>query len=106
VPLFEFWCPVGSIDFFTNTKIDPNDTTKSYDVLQTNDPGVALISGKCNDLGQFKVPRLRGFAARAPYFHNGNAATAWDVVNFYNVRFSIGLSYQDKTDLVNFLNSL
>ena len=106
LPLFEFWCPVGSIDFFTNTKIDPNDTTKSYDVLQTNDPGVALISGKCNDLGQFKVPRLRGFAARAPYFHNGNAATAWDVVNFYNVRFSIGLSYQDKTDLVNFLNSL
>jgi len=28
------------------------------------------------------------------------------LVEFYNVRFNIGLSAQDVTDLVNFLNSL
>jgi len=57
-------------------------------------------------LGKMKRPILRGVAARAPYFHGGNAATLTDLVDFYNVRFNIGLSAQDVADLVNFLNSL
>ena len=44
--------------------------------------------------------------ARAPYFHDGSAATLADVVNFYDTRFRIGLSTQDKQDLVNFLSAL
>ena len=67
---------------------------------------MGLISGKCSDLGVFKVPRLRGLAARAPYFHGGNAATLREVVEFYNSRFNIGLSAQDTQDLVNFLGTL
>ena len=39
---------------------------KSYDEFKTSDPGQALITGQCKDLGKFKVPRLRGLAARAP----------------------------------------
>lgn len=70
------------------------------------DPGRALISGKCADVGKFKGPILRGLAARAPYFHNGSAATLKDVVNFYDQRFSIGFTEQEKQDLVNFLNTL
>ncbi len=70
------------------------------------DPGRALISGKCADVGKFKGPILRGLAARAPYFHNGSAATLMDVVNFYDQRFSIGFTAQQKQDLVNFLNTL
>jgi hypothetical protein len=70
------------------------------------DPGRALISGKCADVGKFKGPILRGLAARAPYFHNGSAATLMDVVNFYNQRFKIGFTDQQKQDLVNFLNTL
>jgi cytochrome c peroxidase len=54
----------------------------------------------------FKVPRLRGLAARAPYFHGGSAATLADVVAFYNLRFNMGLSAQDKQDLINFLGTL
>jgi len=65
-----------------------------------------MISGKCKDIGRFKGPILRGLAARAPYFHNGSAETLRDVVDFYDRRFSIGLSHKDKTDLVNFLNTL
>jgi cytochrome c peroxidase len=53
-----------------------------------------------------KVPVLRGLASRAPFFHGGNVATMAALVNFYNSRFNIGLSAQDKTDLVNFLNTL
>jgi cytochrome c peroxidase len=49
---------------------------------------------------------LRGLAGRAPYFHNGSAATLQDVVEFYDQRFAIGLTDQDKTDLVAFLKSL
>jgi hypothetical protein len=41
-------------------------------------------------------------AARAPYFHNGSAATLSDLVEFYNQRFSIGLTDQQKSDLVAF----
>src|SRR5439155_11628578 len=43
--------------------------------FRTTDPGRALISGKCADIGKFKGPILRDLAARAPYFHNGSAAT-------------------------------
>jgi hypothetical protein len=74
--------------------------------IVVTDPGRALISGKCADVGKFKGPILRGLAARAPYFHNGSAATLMDVVNFYDQRFSIGFTAQQKQDLVNFLNTL
>jgi cytochrome c peroxidase len=70
------------------------------------DPGRALITGKCADIGKVKGPILRGLAARAPYFHNGSAATLLDAVNFYDQRFNIGFTDQQKQDLVNFLNTL
>jgi cytochrome c peroxidase len=70
------------------------------------DPGRALITGNCADIGKVKGPILRGLASRAPYFHNGSAATLLDAVNFYDQRFGIGLTAQQKQDLVNFLNSL
>jgi cytochrome c peroxidase len=70
------------------------------------DPGRALISGDCADIGKVKGPILRGLAARAPYFHNGSAATLMDVVNFYDQRFGIGFTDQQKQDLVHFLNAL
>ena len=59
------------------------------------------------DLGWLTRPAvLRGLAARAPYFHNGAAATLNEAVNFYNERFSMHLTAQQKSDLVAFLNSL
>ncbi len=70
------------------------------------DPGRALISGKCADIGKVKGPILRGLASRAPYFHNGSAATLLDVVEFYNQRFNLGFTQQQKGDLVAFLEAL
>jgi cytochrome c peroxidase len=75
-------------------------------VYKVTDAGKAMISGQCKDIGRFKGPILRGLASRAPYFHNGSAATLNDVVNFYDQRFAIGFTDQQKVDLVNFLNSL
>jgi cytochrome c peroxidase len=65
-----------------------------------------MITGRWADVNKFKGPVLRALAARAPYFHNGSAATLSDVVEFYNRRFSIGLTPQQKSDLVAFLRSL
>jgi cytochrome c peroxidase len=45
-------------------------------------------------------------AGRAPYFHNGSAATLLDVVNFYNLRFNIGLTAAQMSDLAAFLQTL
>jgi hypothetical protein len=67
------------------------------------DPGLALRTGKFNDLGRFKVPNLRGLGARAPYFHNGSAKSLNDVVNFYNRRFNIGFTATEINNLVLFL---
>jgi len=74
--------------------------------LQVTDPGAALISGRFADIGKFKVPGLRGFPAHQPYFHNGSAGSATDVVAFYNTRFNLNLSVQEASDLANFLNAL
>jgi cytochrome c peroxidase len=65
-----------------------------------------MISGKCADIGKLKGPVLRGLAGRAPYFHNGAAATLDDVVSFYDQRFGIGFTAQETKDLVAFLRTL
>lgn len=65
----------------------------------------------------FKTPTLWGIAATAPYFHDGSAATLAEVVDFYDAGFSqrgdvdpemrgLGLSAQEKSDLVAYLQSL
>jgi cytochrome c peroxidase len=72
----------------------------------TTDPGRAMITGKCADVGKFKVPGLRGLPARAPYFHSGTAQTLLDVVNFYDQRFGMLLTSDEKADLVAFMSTL
>jgi cytochrome c peroxidase len=76
------------------------------DCKTTTDLGQALIDGKFDHVGKIKGPILRGLAGRAPYFHNGSAASLMDAVNFYDVRFNLHLSDQDKDDLVAFLKTL
>src|SRR3569623_631841 len=75
-------------------------------VIQTTDPGAAMATGKWDDIGRFKVPVLRGLAARAPYLHNGSAKDLTAVVNFYNERFKIGFNAQEIADLVAYLKAL
>ncbi|HZV92475.1 MAG TPA: cytochrome C, partial [Caldimonas sp.] len=76
------------------------------EIVRTTDPGRALVTGQWKDIGRFKGPTLRALASRAPYFHNGFAKTLRDVVDFYNDRFGIGFSEQEKDDLVAFLKAL
>ncbi len=91
LPVFSLWCTAGPL---------------AGQIFKVTDIGRATITGQCADIGKLKGPILRGLAARAPYFHNGSAATLTDVVEFYDQRFSIGLTDQQKSDLIAFLNSL
>jgi hypothetical protein len=81
-----------------------NSTTS--ETVKTTDPGRALITGKWADIGKFKGPVLRGLASRAPYFHNGSAGSLEDVLTFYEKRFNVGFTAQERADLIAFLNAL
>lgn len=78
----------------------------SGEIKVVTDPGRALITGKWRDVGRFKGPILRALAGRGPYFHNGSAATLGDVVDFYDRRFDLRLTEEQKNDLVMFLRTL
>lgn len=91
LPVFELVCTQGALAGTT---------------YYTTDPGKALISGQCSDIGRGKGLILRGLPARAPYFHNGVAGNLQQLVNFYNQRFQIGLTSQQMHDLINFLQTL
>jgi cytochrome c peroxidase len=75
-------------------------------VLYTQDPGRALITGRCRDIGRFVTQQLRGLAARPPYFVDGSARTLRELVDFYDQRYRIGYSEREKQDLANFLAAL
>jgi cytochrome c peroxidase len=101
-----FGLPVGDMPVYTFCKVGsacdrPGETRKVV-----TDPGRALITGKWADLGRFKGPILRALAGRAPYFHNGAAATLADVIDFYDARFELQRSAQGKADLAAFLRAL
>jgi cytochrome c peroxidase len=98
--------PSATLPIFKLTCNPGKSTVYQGPVVVTNDPGLAMITGLCADIGRFTVPQLRGLAARAPYFSDGSAATLLDVVTFYNNRFQIQFSNQDMEDLIAFLRSL
>jgi hypothetical protein len=75
-------------------------------VIYTSDPGRALITGKCADIGAITMGQFRGLAARAPYFSNGSAKNLMELVDYYDRRFDMRLTSQEKQDLVNFLGVL
>ncbi|HEX7839326.1 MAG TPA: hypothetical protein VF469_17735 [Kofleriaceae bacterium] len=50
--------------------------------------------------------RQTGFRSPLSYFHNGFAADLPAVVDFYDTRFQVGFTQQEKSDLVAFLRSL
>jgi cytochrome c peroxidase len=75
------------------------------------------VTKKEADKGAFKTPTLRNVVETAPYMHDGSEATLLEVVEFYdkggvkNPQLSadikpLGLSQQDKMDLVEFMLAL
>lgn len=78
--------------------------TSTGKTVTVSDPGLGLRTGKFADIGKFKVPALRALGNRAPYFHNGQANSLQDVLNFYNQRFNIGFTAEEMRKIIVFLN--
>lgn len=100
---------IGTSDASRRTGDLPLYTLRHKDtgeLVQTSDPGRALVTGLWSDVGRFKVPTLRGLAGRSPYFHNGMAKELGNVVDFYDSRFSMGLDNRERLDLILFLATL
>ena len=76
------------------------------EIRTTTELGRALTTRLWADIGKVRVLGLRGLAARAPYFHAGQAKTINQVLDFYMTRFSINLTPGQKSDLAAFLLAL
>ncbi len=60
-----------------------------------------LVASFVQERGLFMRPSNKG-----RFYHDGRFATLLDVVNHYNMQFNLGLSVQEKLDLVGYLKSL
>jgi cytochrome c2 len=87
------------------------------DVLNGPDPSVPLLHDPA-EVGtdplyamrsatkQYRTTPLRALWQHPPYFHDGSAQDLAAVVNHYDMRFSLGLTARQKSDLVEYLKSL
>lgn len=75
-------------------------------VVYTHDPGYALTTGRCEDIGKITTQSMRGLAARAPYFVSGSAPDLRGLVEFYNRRYDIRFTAEEIDDLANLLSVL
>jgi hypothetical protein len=73
---------------------------------QLTDAGQGNVTGAWSHLGRFKTPTLRALAARAPYFHNGIAATLEEVIRHYEIHLGFIFTNHERADLVAFLKAL
>jgi cytochrome c peroxidase len=111
---------------FHNTALYNIDGKGGYPAPNT---GIHDVTNNPDDMGKFKAPSLRNIAVTAPYMHDGSIATLEQVIEHYDaggrtIRTGphagvgadsplksefikpMGLTAQDKRDLVAFLRSL
>jgi mono/diheme cytochrome c family protein len=94
-------CHTG--DKFTDANEKLHDPSEVVSEPEPNDaPSYASRSAT----KQYRTAPLRGVWQHPPYFHNGSAATLDDVVTTYDTRKSLGLTTDQKSDLVQYLKSL
>jgi cytochrome c peroxidase len=72
-------------------------------------PSGAFVDHRQHDVGSgglFKTPTLRNADFNAPYFHDGRFDTYDQVVAHFDSVFDLGLSEQDRRDLVAYLTAV
>ncbi|HEY0708259.1 MAG TPA: c-type cytochrome, partial [Polyangia bacterium] len=76
------------------------------DVVSEPEPGGVPSYASRSATKQYRTAPLRGIWQHPPYFHNGSAATLEAVVETYDNKKALGLSANQKADLVQYLKSL
>jgi len=90
-------------DTFTDANSKLHDPSEVVSEPEPND-GTSYASRSATK--KYRTAPLRGVWQHPPYFHNGTAATLDAVVETYDSRKSLGLTADQKADLVQYLKSL
>jgi len=94
-------CHTGSLLSDGNTRLHP-----PSDVVSEPEPNGAPSYASRSATKMYRTAPLHGLWQHPPYFHNGIAPTLEAVVDLYNTKKGLGLSAQQKADLVQYLKSL
>jgi hypothetical protein len=100
-----------------NCHVEPLWTEPGWNLHKPSDIGIDSFEADRAPDHAYKTMNLAGLfvrengifmspANRGRYFHDGRFATLADVVDHYDVFFKLGLSSQEKRDLVEYLKSL
>ena len=100
-----------------NCHVEPLWTEPGWNLHTPAEMGIDSFQADRSPDGHYKTMNLAAVfirenavfmnpANRGRYFHDGRFATLLDVVNHYNTRFSLNLTEQEKSDLVEYLKSL
>ncbi len=106
--------PLFTVNQYFNNGLDSVGSLEEF-----KDKGLGAITNNPFDNGKFRAPSLRNIALTAPYMHDGRFQTLEEVIDHYNegAHFAdnidpliktkgLGLSEQNKKDLIAFLHSL
>ena len=88
--------------------VDNGDGTTT--IVESPDPGLALITGNPADANFFRIPTIWGAKDTAPYFHDNSAATLEELTQHYSDYFQIvglpPLTAQEQADIVAYTKLL
>ncbi len=107
--------PLFTVNDYFNNGID-----SVADLTSFKDLGLGAVTNRVFDNGKFRAPTLRNIALTAPYMHDGRFQTLEEVIDHYNEGIhyidnvdplllqpnGLGLSEQNKKDLLAFLHTL
>ena len=100
-----------------NCHVEPLWTEPGWNLHTPAEIGIDSFQADRAPDGVYKTMNLAGIfirengvfmnpANKGRYYHDGRFKTLLDVVNHYNTRFSLGLTAQEKSDVVEYLKSL
>jgi cytochrome c peroxidase len=97
--------------------VEPLWTEPGWNLHTPAEIGIDSFQADRSPDGVYKTMNLAGIfvrengvfmnpANKGRYYHDGRFKTLLDVVNHYNTHFSLGLTAQEKSDVVEYLKSL
>lgn len=84
----------------------PRFTDANFTLHDLIEVGTDATLASRSKTGLYRTTPLAGVWQHAPYFHDGSAATLEDVINHYNNYMGLDLSFDQQSDLAEYLKSL
>jgi cytochrome c peroxidase len=88
--------------------VPPTFTEPGWNLHTAQEIGVDDFQANRAPAKSYRTSPLRGLwtHGKGGFYHDGRFATLLDVVNHYNSQFALGMTAQEKSDLVEYLKSL